>query len=87
MGPKSVERAIGINVKAVSRFVGMGSRAAGRGVGRGSKATGRDLGGVDQGSRATSVIMNSTYASIRTQTSQGSQYATWWRKNEVQDKR
>ena len=73
MGPKSVERATGINVKVVSRFVGMGSRATGRGVGRGSKATGKDSGGVDQGSRAASVIVNLTYASIGTQTNQGSQ--------------
>ena len=59
-----------MGLKSVRRAAGMGARVAGRstgrGVGRGSEATVRGSGGVNHRSKAVSVIVNSTDASIGT---------------------
>ena len=70
MSSKFIGRAVGMDTKATGRFTGMGSRPVGRGAIRGSRGDGL-------GSRVASVIVNLIDAPIRTQTSQGNQYAAW----------
>ena len=70
MGSKSTRRVADMDARAASR-------PAGRGADKGLEVAGRGSRGTNQGSRATSVIVNSTDAPIGTQTSQGSQYAAW----------